>query len=73
METCLAVSINNSRSSKNYFCCIQIRHIKIFIKEITNYLGLFIFGFFITSIAAPIIVGIVVKLFDYWLDHRDND
>ncbi|HJF18814.1 MAG: type I toxin-antitoxin system Fst family toxin [Lactobacillus crispatus] len=27
----------------------------------------------ITSIVAPIIVGIVLALFDHWLDHRDND
>ncbi|QNQ81532.1 type I toxin-antitoxin system Fst family toxin [Lactobacillus sp. PV034] len=23
-------------------------------------------------IIAPIIVGIMLKLFDYWLNHRDN-
>ncbi|WP_288557531.1 type I toxin-antitoxin system Fst family toxin [uncultured Lactobacillus sp.] len=27
----------------------------------------------ITSIVAPIIVGIVLALFDHWLNHRDND
>ncbi|WP_172985450.1 type I toxin-antitoxin system Fst family toxin [Lactobacillus helveticus] len=26
-----------------------------------------------TSIISPIIVGIVLALFDHWLDHRDND
>ncbi|WP_297953681.1 type I toxin-antitoxin system Fst family toxin [uncultured Lactobacillus sp.] len=27
----------------------------------------------ISSIIAPIIVGIVLALFDHWLNHRDND
>ncbi|MBL1072307.1 type I toxin-antitoxin system Fst family toxin [Lactobacillus kitasatonis] len=27
----------------------------------------------ITSIVAPIIVGIVLALFDHWLNYRDND
>ncbi|MBM6873719.1 MAG: type I toxin-antitoxin system Fst family toxin [Caldibacillus thermoamylovorans] len=27
----------------------------------------------VTSIVAPIIVGIVLALFDHWLNHRDND
>lgn len=26
-----------------------------------------------TSIVAPILVGIVLALFDHWLNHRDND
>ncbi|MBC9722668.1 MAG: type I toxin-antitoxin system Fst family toxin [Lactobacillus sp.] len=26
-----------------------------------------------TSIVAPLIVGIVLALFEYWLNHRDND
>ncbi|MGZ0157578.1 type I toxin-antitoxin system Fst family toxin (plasmid) [Lactobacillus johnsonii] len=27
----------------------------------------------VSSIIAPIIVGIALKLFDYWLDNRKND
>ncbi|MDN6718984.1 MAG: type I toxin-antitoxin system Fst family toxin [Lactococcus lactis] len=27
----------------------------------------------ISSIVAPIIVGIVLALFDHWLNNRDND
>ncbi|WP_156405801.1 type I toxin-antitoxin system Fst family toxin [Lactobacillus amylovorus] len=26
-----------------------------------------------SSIIAPIIVGIVLALFEYWLNHQDND
>ena len=28
---------------------------------------------FLTLIVAPILVGIVIKLFGYWLDSRDDD